>query len=70
MRYVVDRNVIMRPIPVYVPELTAGEFADTHPDNLTLGVRSPGCSGSREFLMTCRRDSPFDHFEDQDLDKE
>jgi hypothetical protein len=57
MRYVVDRNVVMRPIPVYVHEVTPGEFAATHPDQWTLGVRSPGCSGPREFRMIWRIES-------------
>jgi len=59
MRYVVDRNVVMRHIPVFVLELTVGEFAAIHPDQLTFGVRSPGCTAPREFLMICRRESPL-----------
>jgi hypothetical protein len=47
----------MRRIPVYVPELTAGEFAATHPDHLTLGVRFPGCCLPRDVRMIWRSES-------------
>jgi hypothetical protein len=66
MRYVVDRNVVMRPIPIYVLELTAGEFAATHPDHLTLRMLLRPQRNSDDL----QKRKSLDHFEDQDLDKE
>jgi len=70
MRYVVDRNVVMRRIPVNVPELTAGEFAATHPDHLTLGGKIPRLPRPERIYDDLQKRKSLDHFEDQDLDRE